>query len=125
MDCPVCDSELDALDRRKDGFENVETFFCSVCEVEFHRYPKDNKKGVQMTGWYAYIPLSEFTRDAWLEIIHTERNIYGEEIPDRMPFNFHPFIKDDDEAIRVGKERAAEARERALAAQKEWQEKVG
>ncbi len=32
---------------------------------------------------------------------------YGEEIPDRMPSTYHPFIKDDDESIRVGKEIAA------------------
>jgi len=98
MNCPVCEGELDSLDRHKDRFENVGRFFCDNCNVEYHQYPKENKEGVQMTGWHAYIPLKNFPQEAWNEFLFTEWNYYGQRMPERASSGYGPTEKEKAEA---------------------------
>ena len=111
--CPFYERGLYKLE--KDSRDNEEHFHCEECNLEFVKYPSSNKKGVQRTGIYLLLPLIDFSKGTWEDFLFTDRNIYGETIPDRMPCFNSP-----EERKEVEEERKLE-----LQSRDEWQQLVG
>jgi len=116
MNCPICESKIDDITRlqkfRNPETEGIKHYFCDECNVEFYVYPKSNKEGVQMTGWYAHIPLKNFPKDLWQHFLLTERNIYGEEMPERL-------------SVYSDIDRETERRKKRREEIEEWEKRVG
>lgn len=111
-DCPFCDSALVKFE--KNTVQNTISFWCDECELEFVQYPQGNKKGVQRTGLHIFIPLARYSEEEWRDFLFTEKNVYGEMIPERMPIFSSPGEK---EAVQ-------KQREQKLQVRREWEKKV-
>ena len=111
--CPFCESTLHEIDPY--FIPNTKSLYCETCGIQFVQYPSDNKKGVQRTGLYAFIPLAKFSKSEWEDFLFSDRNIYGEAIPDRMAFFSSP-----EERKKVEEKRELELQNRD-----EWQKLVG
>lgn len=111
--CPFCERTLTKLERVT--IPDTTSLWCDKCELEFIQYPSGNKKGVQRTGLHMLLPLAKFSPGTWMDLLLTERNFYGERIPDRMPFFSSP-----EERKMVEEERKQIVKER-----REWEALVG
>lgn len=111
--CPFCESTLHEIDPY--FIPNTKSLYCETCDIQFVQYPPDNKKSGQRTGLYAFTPLAKFSKEEWGDFLFGDRNIYGEEIPDRMPIFASPEEKD----------RMNKLREKKLQERREWEEQVG
>lgn len=111
--CPFCDSTLSEIEGNE--ISNTKSFYCDTCDLEFIKYPSDNKKGVQRTGLYVFIPLAKFSKEEWENFLFTERNSFGEEVPDRL----------SSFASSAEKDRMRRHLEQKLQKRREWEEQVG
>lgn len=111
--CPLCEGTLTKFERVT--VSGTTSLWCDKCELEFVQYPDDNEEGVQRTGMHLLLPLDKFSEEEWQDFLFTERNFYGEEIPDRMPSFSSPEEREMIEAER----------EQVTKEQRAWRERVG